>query len=370
MKSSEEQAAIYQALAGARAAFGTVRKSKSATIHSPKGDYTYNYATLDECFEAIDKALSDHDLALVGGIEYGADGGLWVLTRLVHGSGQWIENSIYCGIPSSIKDAGSMITYARRYGVCLTVQIQAEDDDDRQQGAAVDEGARRTKTPRPSVPPVRQQTHAAGHENGAPTTGVGSKPTRDEVEALLRFLSKVYGSDALSWPKVVAVMPLPAGQVLTQLRAKVEMTRAQHDQLKADAEQYQREARGDDVDDVDDFSGPDPSTVPQDDTQVVGESSGGSAPDAFTQEDARADSGDIRDGPPPPTTGGASASMATVEQMDALKALAKDVSDQASDDLQELIDRHGGELRLNVYTGLWNRLKERHVSGTQGLKVY
>jgi hypothetical protein len=130
VKMSDERDQLYAALAKARMDFGQVFKSKAAEIKSDRGSYSYTYSPLEKYFEAINKALGENGLALAGGIEYTDDGHMLVITHLGHTSGQWIENSLDMGVPKSLREMGSLMTYGRRFGVCLTVEIQGEDEDD------------------------------------------------------------------------------------------------------------------------------------------------------------------------------------------------------------------------------------------------
>lgn len=162
MRRSEQCNELYAALALARAGFGTAKRTETAKINSDKGSYSYSYAPLEECFGAIDKALAEHGLALVGGTEYSEDGRLLVVTHLGHQSGQWIENVLDCGIPKSIKDLGGLLTYARRYGVMLTVQIQGEDDDDGPHDGS--DGEITKSQARPRRPSSAEQGRRADHQ--------------------------------------------------------------------------------------------------------------------------------------------------------------------------------------------------------------
>jgi len=53
-----------------------------------------------------------------------------VLTRLLHSSGQWMEDSVSAMLPNGDPQAvGSAITYLRRYALQAVAGIAAEDDD-------------------------------------------------------------------------------------------------------------------------------------------------------------------------------------------------------------------------------------------------
>jgi hypothetical protein len=54
-----------------------------------------------------------------------------MVTRLLHGSGQWIQDGGVPLIPSKqdMQGLGSALTYSRRYGLMAMVGIAPEDDD-------------------------------------------------------------------------------------------------------------------------------------------------------------------------------------------------------------------------------------------------
>ncbi len=93
----------------------------------------FDYATLGEILKTIRKPLSKNGLSIVQmPIEAG-----WVITRIMHHSGEWIQGSTQ--IPPKNNDpqgVGSVITYAKRYALCSLLGICGEDDDDGQRGAA------------------------------------------------------------------------------------------------------------------------------------------------------------------------------------------------------------------------------------------
>lgn len=109
------------------------------------------YADLASTYDACRKALEDQDLAVLQGVRSTPDGDRLV-TRLIHGSGQWIEDD---GVPllltkQDMQGLGSALTYARRYGLSAQLGIAPEDDDGNRASGNGDGGR-----------PVRGQRHAA-----------------------------------------------------------------------------------------------------------------------------------------------------------------------------------------------------------------
>lgn len=131
MNTSETFGQIAGALAAAQAEMQNPVKDRVARVKSDKADYTYNYADLSSVLDAVRPALSKHGIALVQDPAVSGDQ-LSVTTRLIHSSGEWIENVLSTGIDpmAKIQTLGSGITYLRRYALQALVGVVAEEDDD------------------------------------------------------------------------------------------------------------------------------------------------------------------------------------------------------------------------------------------------
>lgn len=136
--SSELIADLAGALAIAQASIGTVTKDKTAKL----GDkYSYKYADLASCLDAVREPLAANGLALVQGAS-GHGNAITVTTRLLHKSGQWIESGLTLTAKDTTPQAiGSAITYARRYGLSALIGLAADDDD----GQAAGKGTAQAK---------------------------------------------------------------------------------------------------------------------------------------------------------------------------------------------------------------------------------
>jgi hypothetical protein len=124
MQTSAEIKDIATALAKAQGAIeGAVKGSTNPHFRS-------KYADLGAVWEACREHLTKNGIAVVQAIASGETRAVMV-TRLVHSSGQWIEDG---GIPliaskDDMQGLGSALTYARRYGLMGMVGIAPEDDD-------------------------------------------------------------------------------------------------------------------------------------------------------------------------------------------------------------------------------------------------
>lgn len=89
------------------------------------------YATLSAITEAMRPHLSKHGLAVTQSLVY-ADGVQFIVTRIMHTSGQWMQDGGYALNPTKNdpQGMGSAVTYARRYTLGATLGIVTEDDDD------------------------------------------------------------------------------------------------------------------------------------------------------------------------------------------------------------------------------------------------
>lgn len=101
------------------------------------GKFSYNYATLDDIINAINKAVEDADVFLMHDqdAKY-EDGCVFVRTviRAVSEDGQeyWNQEFSWFGIPSKpqAKEIGGAVTYARRYSLSAAFGIATQEDKD------------------------------------------------------------------------------------------------------------------------------------------------------------------------------------------------------------------------------------------------
>lgn len=123
MTHSENINEIAGALAKAQAVIAGAAKDSDNPFFKSK------YADLASVWDACRKPLTDHGLS-VAQTAATAEGHVGVTTILMHGSGQWIRDTL---VMKPTKDdpqgVGSCITYARRYALAAMVGVAPEDDD-------------------------------------------------------------------------------------------------------------------------------------------------------------------------------------------------------------------------------------------------
>jgi hypothetical protein len=131
MRTSEQINEIAAALAKAQGAIEGAKKD-SLNPH-----FRSKYADLGAVWDACRDALTKNGIAVIQPVDLrvppdGSPTALRVtVTRLVHSSGQWMEDG---GIPlilskEDMQGLGSALTYSRRYGLMAMVGIAPEDDD-------------------------------------------------------------------------------------------------------------------------------------------------------------------------------------------------------------------------------------------------
>jgi hypothetical protein len=95
------------------------------------------YATLGAITEATRPHLAKHGLGYTQFMS-NKDGYQLIVTRIMHTSGQWMEDDGYILNPTKNdpQGMGSAVTYARRYTLGASLGIITEDDDDGNKASA------------------------------------------------------------------------------------------------------------------------------------------------------------------------------------------------------------------------------------------
>ena len=118
---------LSAALIEAQKALSAPKKDRTVAVKSDRGSYKFDYATLDGIVEkTLRPVLPEHGLWFA---QFVSDGQM--VTRIIHSSGDYLD----CGIPMPTlppqpQQAGSLISYFKRYSLCTAFGLVAEDDDD------------------------------------------------------------------------------------------------------------------------------------------------------------------------------------------------------------------------------------------------
>tara|TARA_R110002012_G_scaffold34271_1_gene99193 strand:- start:12689 stop:13261 length:573 start_codon:yes stop_codon:yes gene_type:complete len=123
MKSSESIKNLCEALVKAQDSMGGAVKSSSNPF------FKSSYADLTSVIKAIKQPFSDNGISYTQ-FPVNSDSGVGVVTRLMHVSGEWLEEEYTLPIVKrDPQSAGSAITYARRYALQSIAGIPTADDD-------------------------------------------------------------------------------------------------------------------------------------------------------------------------------------------------------------------------------------------------
>lgn len=116
---------VAAAYVKAFAEVSAVTKAHKANV----GTYNYDYADLTDVLNTVRPVLAKHGLAVAQSVQTN-DRMIDVFTTLVHESGESVTFGPL-GLPAggTPQQAGSAVTYARRYAVLAALGLATEDDD-------------------------------------------------------------------------------------------------------------------------------------------------------------------------------------------------------------------------------------------------
>ena len=161
-----DRSELFEALARAQANFDQVKKSGKANIPTKSGaNYSYNFAKLSDVLAATVPALNAEGIYFSQHPNYSLNGNgamVTIVSTLSHKSGAEIAHE---SIPlfynmNDAKQAGSVMTYLRRYGACQLLGIEGDDDDDAQV-ATMNNSYNNYKSKQPAAKQVPRQAQQA-----------------------------------------------------------------------------------------------------------------------------------------------------------------------------------------------------------------
>lgn len=129
----------------------------AAVVNKTNPHFKSKYADLASVIEAVRKPLTANGLSFTQTTQYGQE--FYLLTTLLHTSGQWLRSEYPLPVNATPQQMGSALTYARRYSLSAIAGIAADEDDD---GNAV-----QTKKPAPA-PSLEESKRIAPHEIAMP----------------------------------------------------------------------------------------------------------------------------------------------------------------------------------------------------------
>lgn len=126
MKTSESIKQIAPALLAAQ------KQMTFAAKDSKNPHFKSKYAGLPQVIDAIKGPLNDNGITFIQTptIPEVDDVRLLLVTRLLHESGEWIEDTAICPMPKQDPQGlGSAMTYLRRYSLAAICGLYQDDDD-------------------------------------------------------------------------------------------------------------------------------------------------------------------------------------------------------------------------------------------------
>lgn len=117
--------ALYSALAKAQSEFPPIPRTRTVTVRSDKGNYTFDYAPLDTILAVTRPILGKHALAITQSWN-----GDELVTVLGHESGAELRAHVQVPHADSMQKRGAALTYIRRYSIQAILGVASEEDTD------------------------------------------------------------------------------------------------------------------------------------------------------------------------------------------------------------------------------------------------
>ena len=144
---SEQIDALASAWVKASGEMDDITKGRKANV----GQYAYTYADLGDVLSAVRPVLSKHGLMVTQSAE-ATETDVVVWTTMLHASGQYVTSQpMRLPAGKTPQQAGSAVTYSRRYSLMAMLGLATEDDDGASAAPRVAREAPRS-SPKPSKP--------------------------------------------------------------------------------------------------------------------------------------------------------------------------------------------------------------------------
>jgi len=147
----EYPASLAEAMAILQTRLPKVYKSKTANT----GSYSYKYADLEDCEIELLPLMGELGLSFLGKPSHFGDKPSFKYT-LLHISGEREDDEMLIPQPRTPQDAGSWITYCRRYCLCAVTGLVTDEDDDGQIAARAQ--AKQERAERAKATPAQSRT--------------------------------------------------------------------------------------------------------------------------------------------------------------------------------------------------------------------
>jgi hypothetical protein len=117
-------------------------KELATALSKVQGELTYakkdsanpffksRYADLESVWDACRSLMATNGLSVIQMPGNYFEGRMWLVTRLCHSSGEWIEQEMSVPVQKAdAQGAGSALTYMRRYALAAFIGVVQADDD-------------------------------------------------------------------------------------------------------------------------------------------------------------------------------------------------------------------------------------------------
>jgi hypothetical protein len=117
-------------------------KELATALSKVQGELTYakkdsanpffksRYADLESVWDACRSLMATNGLSVIQMPGNYFEGRMWLVTRLCHNSGEWIEQEMSVPVQKAdAQGAGSALTYMRRYALAAFIGVVQADDD-------------------------------------------------------------------------------------------------------------------------------------------------------------------------------------------------------------------------------------------------
>lgn len=192
MKTSESIGKIATALLQAQKAITFAAKDASNPFFKSK------YADLPTVIDAVKPALNDAGIVFIQSATPSESGTLSLTTRLIHESGEWIEDIATAPLQKNDPQGyGSAITYLRRYSLAAFTGLYQDDDD----GQAASQPVKKKQLPKltPEEGKIAYEEWIADKEAFVDKNGLADNDVIEKCwfsrESNVRTAIKLYGDE-------------------------------------------------------------------------------------------------------------------------------------------------------------------------------
>ena len=114
------------------------------------------FSTLGAVISKTRPVFAEHGLVVLQ-LPFGEAGNIGLTTRIIHESGEWVEETATMQIGTGAnpgQDFGKLITYLRRYSLGAAAGVYSDEDTDNENAQKKVQGAKVTAPPAPNNSPI------------------------------------------------------------------------------------------------------------------------------------------------------------------------------------------------------------------------